>query len=104
MPIRPEMRARYPKDWKQIRAKILKRAEYACECTGECGDEHGGRCAVPNHAMVVRSLRVVRGCYSVRRTFVLWEPHSHEERACLGKSCPGVVVVLTIAHVHDKSP
>ena len=27
MPIRPENRARYPKDWKRIREEILKRAD-----------------------------------------------------------------------------
>lgn len=31
MPIRPENRARYPKDWKQIRARILERAGNRCE-------------------------------------------------------------------------
>lgn len=36
-PIRPENRARYPRDWKQIRAQILLRAGNRCECLGECG-------------------------------------------------------------------
>ena len=31
MPIRPENRHRYPKDWKQIRERILKRAGNRCE-------------------------------------------------------------------------
>jgi hypothetical protein len=31
MPIKPENRARYPADWKQIRAEVLKRASYQCE-------------------------------------------------------------------------
>lgn len=31
MPIRPENKARYPKDWKQIRERILKRARDRCE-------------------------------------------------------------------------
>ena len=31
MPIKPENRARYPKDWKQIRAVILERAGHRCE-------------------------------------------------------------------------
>lgn len=58
-PIRPENRGRYPKDWKQIRARILKRAGYRaadfdaedygaparCECLGECARHtHTGRC------------------------------------------------------------
>jgi 5-methylcytosine-specific restriction endonuclease McrA len=39
MPIRAENRARYPADWKVIRAAILQRAEHKCE---ECG--------VPNYS------------------------------------------------------
>jgi len=31
MPIKPENRARYPKDWKQIRAEVLERAGNRCE-------------------------------------------------------------------------
>jgi hypothetical protein len=31
MPIRKEERARYPKDWKEIRARILERAGNRCE-------------------------------------------------------------------------
>lgn len=45
MPIRPENRARYPKDWKAISAAIRERAGDRCECLGECGrGTHVGRC------------------------------------------------------------
>lgn len=45
MPIRPENRARYPKDWKAISHRIrFGRAVGRCECTGECGLDHGDRC------------------------------------------------------------
>lgn len=45
MPIRPENRARYPKDWKAISARIRERAGQRCECEGECGrGTHDGRC------------------------------------------------------------
>lgn len=37
MPIRPENKGRYPKDWPEIRARILKRAGDRCE---ECGAEN----------------------------------------------------------------
>lgn len=40
MPIRPENKARYPKNWKEIRAAILKRAGNHCEF-----------CGVPNHVL-----------------------------------------------------
>lgn len=37
MPIKPENKARYPKDWKAISAAIRERAGGRCECEGECG-------------------------------------------------------------------
>lgn len=38
MPIRPENRARYPKDWADISLRIrVDRAGGRCECHGECG-------------------------------------------------------------------
>lgn len=49
MPIRPENRARYPKDWKTISKRIrFERAASKCECDGECGGDHIGRCSVVN--------------------------------------------------------
>lgn len=45
MPISPENRARYPEDWPEISARIrFDRAGGQCECAGECGHDHGGRC------------------------------------------------------------
>jgi len=44
-PVRPENRSRYPKDWPAISRSIrFGRAAGRCECTGQCGDTHGGRC------------------------------------------------------------
>ncbi|HVY12115.1 MAG TPA: hypothetical protein VHB73_00960 [Alphaproteobacteria bacterium] len=41
MPIRPENKARYPKNWSEISARIrFDRAGGRCECTGECGLDH----------------------------------------------------------------
>ena len=34
MPIKPENKARYPKNWKDIRARILQRANNRCEFCG----------------------------------------------------------------------
>lgn len=47
MPIRPENRARYPKNWKAISLSIrFGRAGGRCECQGQCGQPHDdGRCA-----------------------------------------------------------
>ncbi|WP_262062638.1 hypothetical protein [Streptomyces sp. STR69] len=45
MPIRPEMRSRYPRDWPQISRRIrFERADSRCECDGRCGRRHRGRC------------------------------------------------------------
>jgi 5-methylcytosine-specific restriction endonuclease McrA len=43
MPIKPENKARYPKDWKAIRARILERAGNCCE-----------QCKVANHTRIAR--------------------------------------------------
>lgn len=43
MPIRPENKARYPKEWPQIRAAILERAEHKCE-----------QCKAPNRTRIAR--------------------------------------------------
>lgn len=45
MPIKPENRGRYPKDWKKISEYVrFERAGGQCECEGECGRGHHGRC------------------------------------------------------------
>jgi hypothetical protein len=45
MPIRKENRGRYPADWKSISARIrYDRAGGRCECAGQCGRGHPGRC------------------------------------------------------------
>ena len=51
MPIRPENKPRYPKDWARISYRIrFTRAGGRCECAGECGREHTGRCAARHGA------------------------------------------------------
>lgn len=46
MPIRPENRNRYPRNWSEISRRIrFERAQGRCECTGQCGrGTHKGRC------------------------------------------------------------
>jgi hypothetical protein len=45
MPIRPENKNRYPKNWTDISNYIrFERAGGQCECAGECGRGHQGRC------------------------------------------------------------
>jgi hypothetical protein len=44
VPIRRENRDRYPKDWKLISRVVKILAGDQCECEGECGRGHTGRC------------------------------------------------------------
>lgn len=45
MPIHPDDAKRYPEDWPEISHRIrFERAGGRCECEGECGHDHGGRC------------------------------------------------------------
>ena len=44
MPIKPENRARYARDWLLITHAIKQRAGWRCECAGECGRGHVERC------------------------------------------------------------
>lgn len=44
MPIKPENKKLYPKNWKEIREEILKRANNCCE-----------HCGVKNHAVGYRT-------------------------------------------------
>lgn len=37
MPIKPEKRSLYPKNWREISAAIRARAAGRCECEGDCG-------------------------------------------------------------------
>lgn len=36
-PIRSSERARYPKNWREVRDRIIARSGGQCECEGECG-------------------------------------------------------------------
>lgn len=47
MPIRPENRWRYPKDWREISRRIREeRSGGRCECGGECGIDHTAELAM----------------------------------------------------------
>lgn len=50
MPIRPSERARYPRDWSAVSVRIRARAGGRCECGGECGGGHEGRCSATDGA------------------------------------------------------
>lgn len=84
MPIRPEMKALYPKDWRSVSRRIRERAGNVCEWPG---------CGAPNGQFIERDARDKER----------WKPHSHSG-VCLGEACGSVKVVLTVAHLdHDPT-
>jgi hypothetical protein len=92
MPIRPENLARYPKDWKAIRARILQRAHYRCEHDG-CQAMH-------------RELGYWRGDEWVRMSRALRDAGctAGSRIACAdGSEIKIIMIVLTIAHL-DHTP
>ena len=50
MPIKPENRARYPKNWKEIRTQILERAGHCCEGSPKFPD-----CRVENYSIHIET-------------------------------------------------
>lgn len=79
MPIRPSEKKRYPKNWKEISARIRARAGDRCECLGECGIAHRWHGA--------------DRCPEENRVLALWALEDNRE----------VKVVLTVAHL-DHTP
>ena len=80
MPIRPENRKRYPKFWRAISDCIrFGRAGGMCECTGECGIDHGAAWHASEH--------IGERCAAVHG-----EPHPVTESR----------VVLTVAHLDHR--
>lgn len=101
MPIRPEMKDRYPADWAQIRARILRRDGHCCKFCGVKSHALGGRLPsgrfLPAYAIGETSLGL------------MW-PSSGEEAACFDAEIGERVmlrivrIVLTVAHLVDPSP
>jgi hypothetical protein len=81
MPIKPENAHRYPKDWRQIRARILERAGDRCE-----GSPQFPEC------------RVANGHYRRRRDGAVFEDPDHAI-ACSDDEDLFTQIVLTIAHL-----
>lgn len=44
MPISKDKRALYPRNWEEISERVRARSGGRCECEGECGIGHAGRC------------------------------------------------------------
>jgi hypothetical protein len=93
MPIRPDLKARYPADWEQIRQRMLARAgqrRIGAVVTREACCEW---CGVENHAM---GLRKSDG------SFVELSQGDAEAAHMDGEHV--ILIVLTVAHVHDRNP
>lgn len=97
MPIRPENRDRYPKDWPQISARIRARAGNSCEACGVRNGEYGGRAPDGTwHKSLPRGEKLLR---------LDW-PHPGEFAWCKGYDAAPlriVRIVLTVAHL-DHQP
>ncbi len=99
MPIRPEMRDRYPADW-ELRSRFVRftRARGCCEW---CGVPHGWQVwrHPENHRSWYARRELETGAgYRIRCTSVGF---------CVGPPSNGVGpvrIVLTCAHVHDRRP
>lgn len=92
MPIKPENRHRYPKDWPEIRQRILQRAHYRCEQPG-CGAQH-------------RAVGYWRDALFVPMSWALRDAgfKAGDVVACSdGSNLKLVMIVLTIAHL-DHTP
>ena len=91
MPIKPENRARYPKDWPPIRAAILERAGHKCE-----------KCKAPNRTRIARGTGDDDGTYMLDTADVYCAETGRHLCQCrmsdyeVGRM---VDVVLTIAHL-----
>lgn len=97
MPILPENRARYPRNWStEIRPRILLRAGYCCE-----GSPDFPQCRAPNHALGYwRDGQFVPMPRSLREAGAV----KGSEIACSdGTTIKIIQIVLTVAHL-DHTP
>lgn len=94
MPIRPEMKSRYPANWKEIRERILARAGQRRNASGLITREaRCERCGLLNHSI---------GQRNKDGTFYMMEGMESEVASLEGEKV--VRIVLTIAHIHDPAP
>lgn len=96
MPIKPENKARYPANWKEIRASILKRAGNCCE-----------NCKVKNGDRIVRGKGDDADTYMTSDAEVYCADTGESLGQCrmsdYESDGKGVDIVLTIAHL-DHTP
>ena len=89
MPISPENRARYPKNWKtEVVPRIRARSGNQCECMGECGLVHVNT-GSGSSQLDLRPEMVAPNAVRIRCTAVNGRNHP----------CTGSIVVLTVGHL-----
>jgi len=91
MPIKPENKARYPANWKEIRAAILERAHDCCE-----------QCKVPNRERIARGAGRFVDTYQMNDANVYCSntgEHLGRVRMSEYELKNMVDIVLTIAHL-----
>lgn len=92
MPIRPEMRARYPANWPEIRAAVGARSGWRCEWCGVRHRDVGWRDPDGTFHWAGRAL-LDAGC------------KPGDSVACSdGRTIKLIRIILTVAHVHDHRP
>lgn len=95
MPIRPENKARYPKDWPAISRRIRERAQNKCE-----------RCGVPNGVLIARGTGRDAGTFMLENGDVFCATTGEPRGRARGSEYEAaryVRVVLTVAHL-DHQP
>ncbi len=101
MPIRPENKARYPRNWPDISGKVRERAQHRCEWPG-CGARNYaiGHWEQRDGVHVWAPHRNAEGLESSARSYAEARQLAAElyfERGEEGK--PPTVIVLTVAHL-----
>ena len=94
MPIRPENKDKYPKDWKQIVARIRTRAGNSCEFCGVRNHDWGfreGGFFVPVDKWIMRELGHTRppfrvGCMEIIMIVCTTAHLNHDETDCSDKN------------------
>lgn len=105
MPIRPENKDRYPKNWKsEVVPRIRARSGNRCECTGQCGWQHGldrdGRCLRVNGE--IGYMAENRDGYWVRLACSEVEVDMRVEVADVVDGFNVVKIVLTVMHLNHR--
>jgi hypothetical protein len=82
MPIKPENKGRYPRDWKAISLRIREREGQCCKF-----------CKAPNYELIYRPDKTSQ--------WVLW-PEGMESEALSMDGYKPVKVILTVAHLNHQ--